>query len=96
MGVHRRRSHGVAQKEVKREWNWGQSNKSRQITCGNKLNLDIFWLKDESCEDSANLLSPDVIAAEIDSLVPALSPFGLPRPCRPLPRCPLSKTSKRP
>src|SRR6266481_288011 len=32
MGVHRRRGHAVAQKEVKREWNWGQSNKSRQIT----------------------------------------------------------------
>ncbi len=30
-----------------------------------KLNLDIFWLKDESLEDSANLPEPDVIAAEI-------------------------------
>ena len=27
-----------------------------------KLNLDIFWLKDESLEDSANLADPDVIA----------------------------------
>jgi type I restriction enzyme M protein len=27
--------------------------------------LDIFWLKDESLEDSANLPDPDVIAAEI-------------------------------
>jgi type I restriction enzyme M protein len=32
-----------------------------------KLNLDIFWLKDESLEDGANLPDPDVIAAEIDS-----------------------------
>jgi hypothetical protein len=30
-----------------------------------KVNLDIFWLKDESLEDSANLPAPDVIAAEI-------------------------------
>jgi len=30
-----------------------------------KINLDIFWLKDESLEDSANLPDPDVIAAEI-------------------------------
>src|SRR5437588_8899239 len=30
-----------------------------------KLNLDIFWLKDESIEDSANLPPPDIIAAEI-------------------------------
>ena len=28
-----------------------------------KVNLDIFWLKDESLEDSANLPDPDVIAA---------------------------------
>ena len=30
-----------------------------------KCNLDIFWLKDESLEDSANLPEPDVIAADI-------------------------------
>src|SRR5437879_7971223 len=27
-----------------------------------KVNLDIFWLKDDSLEDSANLPDPDVIA----------------------------------
>jgi type I restriction enzyme M protein len=26
---------------------------------------DIFWLRDESLEDSANLPDPDVLAAEI-------------------------------
>lgn len=30
-----------------------------------KVNLAIFWLKDESLEDSANLPAPDIIAAEI-------------------------------
>ena len=30
-----------------------------------KVNLDIFWLRDESLEDSANLLDPDVLALEI-------------------------------
>jgi len=30
-----------------------------------KASLDIFWLKDDSLEDSANLPDPDVIAAEI-------------------------------
>ena len=30
-----------------------------------KANLDIFWLRDESMEDSANLPPPDVIANEI-------------------------------
>ena len=30
-----------------------------------KANLDIFWLRDESMEDTANLPSPDLIAEEI-------------------------------
>jgi type I restriction enzyme M protein len=29
------------------------------------VDLDIFWLKDRSLEDFANLPAPDVIAAEI-------------------------------
>jgi type I restriction enzyme M protein len=42
-----------------------------------KGNLDIFWLKDESLEDSANLPDPDVIAAEIvDDLQAALNAFA--------------------
>ena len=30
-----------------------------------KVNLDIFWLRDESMEDTANLPPPDIIADEI-------------------------------
>jgi type I restriction enzyme M protein len=30
-----------------------------------KTRLDIFWLKDDSMEDAANLPAPDVIAPEI-------------------------------
>ena len=30
-----------------------------------KANLDIFWLRDESMEDTANLPPPDIIADEI-------------------------------
>jgi type I restriction enzyme M protein len=42
-----------------------------------ELNLDIFWLKDESLEDSANLPDPDVIAAEIvEDLEAALQQFA--------------------
>ncbi|MGE6759049.1 N-6 DNA methylase [Corallococcus interemptor] len=41
-----------------------------------KVSLDIFWLKDESLEDSANLPAPDVIAGEIvDDLRAALEQF---------------------
>jgi type I restriction enzyme M protein len=42
-----------------------------------KLNLDIFWLKDEALEESANLPPPDVIAQEIvDDLEAALEQFA--------------------
>ena len=48
-----------------------------QLLKRDKLNLDIFWLKDESLEDSANLPAPDVIAAEIvEDLEAALSQFA--------------------
>lgn len=42
-----------------------------------KLNLDIFWLKDESLEDASNLPDPDVIALEItEDLEAALGQFS--------------------
>ncbi len=42
-----------------------------------KANLDIFWLKDESLEDTDNLPEPDVIASEIvENLESALALFG--------------------
>ncbi|MBM4162054.1 MAG: SAM-dependent DNA methyltransferase, partial [Ignavibacteria bacterium] len=41
-----------------------------------KASLDIFWLKDESLEDSANLPDPDVLATEIaENLEAALEQF---------------------
>jgi uncharacterized protein DUF1016 len=42
-----------------------------------KVNLDIFWLKDEALEDSANLPAPEIIAAEItEDLEAALEQFA--------------------
>jgi type I restriction enzyme M protein len=42
-----------------------------------KVNLDIFWLKDESIEESANLPAPHLIAEEItDDLETALENFA--------------------
>jgi type I restriction enzyme M protein len=42
-----------------------------------KVNLDIFWLRDESLEDSDNLPDPDVIALEIaENLQDALEQFS--------------------
>ena len=45
---------------------------------GVKANLDIFWLRDRSLEDSAALPDPDVLAAEImGDLQAALAQFSL-------------------
>lgn len=41
-----------------------------------KLNLDIFWLKDDNLQDIDSLPAPDVIAAEIvENLQAALEQF---------------------
>ena len=42
-----------------------------------KVNLDIFWLRDETLEDSANLPNPDVLTGEImEELGAALEQFA--------------------
>src|SRR5512138_959340 len=47
-----------------------------ELMARDKVNLDIFWLRDESLEDSANLPNPDVLAAEIvEDLQAALEQF---------------------
>jgi type I restriction enzyme M protein len=41
------------------------------------VNLDIFWLKDDALEESANLPAPHVIAEDItEDLETALQNFG--------------------
>jgi type I restriction enzyme M protein len=47
-----------------------------ELIARDKVNLDIFWLRDESLEETANLPEPDVLAAEIvDDLQSALEQF---------------------
>ena len=49
-----------------------------ELIARDKSSLDIFWLKDDSLEDSANLPDPDIIAQEIvDDLEAALEQFRL-------------------
>jgi type I restriction enzyme M protein len=69
-----------------REATWSEANPQGrfrpygydQLAQRDKLSLDIFWLKDDSLEDSANLEDPDVIAAEIvEDLRAALEEFEL-------------------
>ena len=41
------------------------------------MNLDLFWLKDDSLEDSANLPDPGILALEIaEDLQAALEQFA--------------------
>src|SRR5437764_1104772 len=47
------------------------------LTKRDKVNLDIFWLKDEALEESANLPAPEIIAADIvEDLQAALAQFA--------------------
>jgi len=48
-----------------------------ELTQRDKANLDIFWLKDESLEDTENLSSPDILVREItENLQAALEQFN--------------------
>jgi hypothetical protein len=53
--------------------NQARENIDRLLT---KASLDIFWLRDESLEESDNLPDPDVLAQEIvEDLEAALEQF---------------------
>jgi type I restriction enzyme M protein len=67
-----------------RQPTWSESNPDgrwrvftyEELMVRDKVNLDIFWLRDESLEDSANLPDPDVLAKEImEELEAALEQF---------------------
>jgi len=50
-----------------------RSYEYEEMIARDKASLDIFWLKDQSLEDSENLPDPDVLAQEmIDDLETAL------------------------
>ena len=49
-----------------------------ELTKRDKINLDIFWLKDDALEESANLPAPQIIAQDItDDLEAALEQFRM-------------------
>jgi type I restriction enzyme M protein len=49
-----------------------------ELITRDKASLDVFWLRDDSLEDGANLPDPDVLAAEIiEDLRAALEEFEL-------------------
>lgn len=48
-----------------------------ELIARDKASLDIFWLRDDSLEDTDNLPSPGIIAAEIvEDLQAALAEFA--------------------
>jgi type I restriction enzyme M protein len=61
------------QKRMERQPTWSEANPEgrwrafdySELVARDKANLDIFWLRDESLEDSANLPAPEVMAQEI-------------------------------
>lgn len=54
-----------------------ETDRFKSFTYEDLLNLDIFWLKDDSLEDSANLPASHVIAEEITAdLEAALEQFS--------------------
>lgn len=65
----------VAVREMDTDKRWKSFTYDELIT-RDKTNLDIFWLKDESLEDTENLPAPEVLAAEIvEQLEAALAEF---------------------
>ena len=69
----------------KRRPKWGEKNPEGrwrafeydELVKRDKVNLDLFWLRDKSLEDSEDLPDPDVLAQEIaDDLQTALDQFS--------------------
>jgi len=68
----------------KRKPTWGEDNPDGRWRCyeydelvkRDKLSLDLFWIRDESLEDSESLPDPEILATEIvDDLQDALEQF---------------------
>ena len=71
-----RRDRRATWSETNPEGRW-RSYEYAELVKRDKINLDLFWLKDTSLEDSASLPDPDIIAAEIaDDLQAALDGFA--------------------
>ena len=62
-------------RETKKNERW-KAFTYKEIIARDKVNLDLFWLKDDSLEDTENLPAPEILAAEIvENLEAALAEF---------------------
>ena len=63
-------------REARVETEWFRAFSYDELIEREHANLDIFWLKEDSLEDAADLPAPDVLVAEItDNLEAALAQF---------------------
>ncbi|MFN0079227.1 MAG: class I SAM-dependent DNA methyltransferase, partial [Prosthecobacter sp.] len=75
-------AHGVPRPTLSSRHNRVETERFKSFTYDelmkrDKVNLDIFWLKDEALEESANLPAPEIIAADIAAdLEAALEQFA--------------------
>src|SRR5439155_9187154 len=66
-----------ANRQERKETDRFKSFTYEDLLARDKASLDIFWLRDESLEDTDNLPPPEVIAAEIvEDLQAALDQFS--------------------
>jgi type I restriction enzyme M protein len=71
------KSYNAKNRHARKETEQFKSFTYDELIKRDKVNLDIFWLKDEALEDSANLPAPEIIAQEImDDLEAALAQFS--------------------
>ena len=71
--VHKRKPTWDEEKNPEGRW---RAFDYEELVKRDKLNLDIFWLRDKSLEDSDDLPDPAVLAQEIaDDLAAALEQF---------------------
>ena len=69
-------SYNPKNRNIRKESERFKSFTYEELIARDKVSLDIFWLKDDSVEDSANLPDPDVIAKDIvENLGDALEQF---------------------
>ena len=77
MGFKRRDAASTLHRHDRKETDRFKAFTYEDLIKRDKINLDIFWLKDDALEESANLPAPGIIALDImEDLQAALEQFA--------------------